>query len=358
MKKIAIVDSTLGAGGAEKLIVEMAPILMGKGYDVHVVILTSYGDVYSERLKEKGVKVSFLSSDNDFLNPRNIFGLIKILKDFDVVYSHVSHAQYAVSMASFFINKNVKLITTEHSNHNNRRGKITYKIIERIIYSNYDKIIAITNDVGDNLLRHLGRRFSRKILVINNGIDLNGIRFSEPKSKLDIGFKIDDIVLTMVGRFAEAKDQLTVIKAMEILPERYKLALIGDGEKKELCVEYVKEAGLNDRVKFLGFRTDAVSLIKACDVGILSSHWEGQPLSALEIMACGKPFIGSDVPGIRDLVPNAMLFIHGNPSDLAKKVSDLIVNSEVAKDNLKISNSIVRNFSIEETTNKYLDVAL
>ena len=81
---------------------------------------------------------------------------------------------------------------------------------------------------------------------------------------------------------------------------------------------------MKERVHFLGLRTDVPSVLKAADYIVLASHYEGLSLSSVEGMAAGKPFIASDVPGLREVVGGAgLLFQEENAEELAEKILEL-----------------------------------
>ena len=126
----------------------------------------------------------------------------------------------------------------------------------------------------------------------------------------------------MVAGFREAKDQDTLIKAMSLLPkDRYELWLVGDGERRKSVECLVLSVGLTDNVRFFGLRTDVPRILKAADVVVMSSHWEGLSLSNIEGMAAGKPFVASDVDGLREVTQGyGILFPHED----AKALADII----------------------------------
>ena len=106
----------------------------------------------------------------------------------------------------------------------------------------------------------------------------------------------------MTGRFSKAKDHTTLVKSLKLLPYNYKLLLVGEGELKKNIEILIKKINLENRVIFLGFRNDIPELMKTVDINILSSNWEGFGLVAVEGMASGRPFIGSDVDGMNDVI--------------------------------------------------------
>jgi len=136
-----------------------------------------------------------------------------------------------------------------------------------------------------------------------------------------------DVLLIHVARFSKHKDQKTVIEALKHLPSHVKLLLVGDGVFRKGYEILVRELELNDRVLFMGLRMDVPQLLKTADISILSSNWEGFGLVALESMASGKPFVGSNVPGMADVVKGGgILFEKGNIKELVLYIEKLINN--------------------------------
>lgn len=130
----------------------------------------------------------------------------------------------------------------------------------------------------------------------------------------------------MVSAFRKQKDQKTLIKAISHLPDDYRLMLAGEGELKGECEHLSRELGLEKRVSFPGIRSDVPALLASSDVIVMSSHYEGLSLSSIEGMASGKPFIASNVDGLREIVDGAgLLFEEGNDimlAELIKKVCE------------------------------------
>ncbi|MFA0166279.1 glycosyltransferase [Vibrio breoganii] len=354
-KKIAIVDSSLGPGGAEKLIVDMAPEFQKKGNDTEIVIFTSYNDTFSPLVDREKVKLTFLGSSKKYWDFSCIFKLWSILKNKDIIYTHVVHAQYFVAFLRLFLPKKVILVTTEHNTHNRRRGNVIFKLIDRWVYSKYDKIISITDAVEDNLLQHLNEVKSNKFNVVPNGICIDRFRNARSFDREKLSINNDDFVMIMVGRFAKAKDQKTLIEALTKLPERFKLVFIGDGLELVYHKELVLGLGLDSRVVFIERTTEVPEILKMSNLGILSSHWEGLPLAALEIMASGLPFLGSNVPGIRDLITDDdLLFSQGDVDELVNKIVEVESSEYILNKNVASCNDIVSKYSVESMANSYL----
>lgn len=96
------------------------------------------------------------------------------------------------------------------------------------------------------------------------------------------------------------------------------------GIRRHELEDLIKEEKLEGQVKLLGLRTDVPNILKTADVVIMSSHWEGLSLSNIEGMAAGKPFVASDVKGLREVTKGyGILFPHGDAKVLAEVISRL-----------------------------------
>ena len=128
----------------------------------------------------------------------------------------------------------------------------------------------------------------------------------------------------MVAGFRWEKDQDTLIKSLNELPQRFHLFLVGDGVRRPELEAIVMDENLANRVHFLGLRIDVPQLLHAADFVVMSSHFEGLSLSSVEGMSVGKPFLASDVDGLREVVCGAgILFPHQSAETLAREIMAL-----------------------------------
>lgn len=322
MRILQVIDC-LGVGGAEKLLVEIVPLLAEHGAAVDVLLLNGTKTTFYNELDKLGV-TNIFALGNSYYDPRHIFRIIPYLKKYDLVHVHLFPAQYFVVLAKILSLSKVKLIFTEHSTGNKRLNNPKFRLAEKFIDKYYSRIICITPQVKNILIRKLDIN-SSKLPVIENGVNLNKIKNAAKYDKAKFGYKNTDILLIMVGAFRNEKDQDTVIKTLKILPEKYKLVLVGEGVRKEQLKILINSLHLQERVNFLGIREDVYSLIKMANIAVLSSHWEGFGLAAVEAMAAGVPAIGSNVSGLAEVIGNPdLLFEKGNDGDLAEKIEKLI----------------------------------
>ena len=354
MKRLAIVNHNLGSGGAEKLIYDMAIELQKRGINFSVILLTSVNCIYGKRLLEKGIDVIYLSDRWDIYSPKNIFRLIRVLKNYDVIHTHIYSAQLWTALASLYLDKKKIYITTEHSNSNNRRGRVLFKLIDKMMYSRYSNIVCITSKVRDSLVEWIGN--NDKFRVIENGIDIDSILSFKERTRKELGFKEDDILLCQIARLNIVKNHETSFKALKELPQKYKLILLGEGERKDKLLRLAGQLGISDRVYFLGYRDDVYGVLKAMDISLLTSQYEGLPISCLESMLL-VPFIGSRVPGIKEVVAGyGELFELNNHLELKDLILKVVEDREIYEKLKRECNKRAMEYSIKKCVDKYIEV--
>ncbi len=344
--KILHVITTLLTGGAERLLVDLLPRLRDAGHDVELLVFLDSDTPFRDKHEANDIKVSFLGVKRMW-SPLNLLRLRRYMRGYDVIHTHNTPCQMAVSAAARLFDTDARLFTTEHNTHNRRRDKVWGRAFDRILYAPYEKIIAVSSDVSEALEKQIGSK--EKITVINNGVNLD--RFIDRKPSAG-GRRI----LTMVAAFRPQKDQDTAVRALALLPSYYNLCLVGDGERRGEVENLARELGVGDRVVFTGVRTDIAGIIADSHVIIMSSHWEGFGLSAVEGLASGRPVVATDLPGIRQVVGDAgILFRHGDERDLSRAVLEL-ENPALYRQVAELSRKRARKFDINETVKKYIQI--
>lgn len=360
--RLLYIINNLTSGGAEKLLEELAPIInQSRDIEAEILLLTDKNNVFYESLIGKGVKIK-IAKYNSIYDPRNIFEIRRVIIEgkYDLVHSHLFPTQYWVAIARLF-NKNqkLKLATTEHNTYNRRRKWFFLRPIDRFIYSKYDLIISVSEKTKENLISWTSPKQESldKYIVIENGINLENIEDAQSYNKVDLVKNIDNTgkIVCMIGRFSEQKDQATLIKAMSKLSANIHLLLIGEGKLKAFNENLAKELGLSQRVHFLGFRSDVLQIIKTVDIIVLSSHWEGFGLAAVEGMAAKKPVIASSVEGLFEVVNGyGLMFEAGNEDELASLIKRLVENEDFYSQTATTCKKRSREFSIQKMADDLL----
>ena len=146
------------------------------------------------------------------------------MKKYDVVHVHLFPPFYYAALANnLFISKEArpKLIYTEHSTDNRRMNIKVFSIIDKYIYSLYDKIVCITDEIYGILVDYLKNFPKNKLVVIDNGVDLSKIidyqcdKETIINIKKELNLQESDCLLLQVSAFREPKDQERVINALQ-----------------------------------------------------------------------------------------------------------------------------------------------
>jgi glycosyltransferase involved in cell wall biosynthesis len=350
--KILQIITTLGQGGAEKLV---SDLVLSSNKKMDVLLLDNSYEIYEKTLLQHGINIIKPAYRRSFFSMANFFFLCKHIKKYNIIHVHLVHCLYWCALLSLFISK--KYIYTEHNTYNKRRKYVFFRLIEKFIYSRYIYITCVSDLVAIQLKSWLGKDF-KKIKVIKNGISLNTFFNAKGYNKVDFqNCEKDDILLVMVARFSAAKDQPTLIKSMSLLPKKYKLLLVGNGEREYEYKNLINQLYLSNRVIFLGFRTDIPDILKTADICVYSSHWEGMPLAIIESMASGKPLVASDVNGITEIVSGTgILFEHENYTDLASKILGISNCRELYNEIAMKCLDKAREFNINKVLENYYEL--
>jgi glycosyltransferase involved in cell wall biosynthesis len=167
----------------------------------------------------------------------------------------------------------------------------------------------VSNAVRDDIVRTNFISSPGKVVTIYNGIDVKAFMDSdltreEARTQLGLPEK-DAFVYGTVGRLAETKGQRILLEAFSKVYEKYPeswLILAGKGRLESELRELAIELDIQERVLFLGYRTDIPAVLRACDVFVLPSIAEGLPGALLEAMATGIPVIASRVGGVPEIL--------------------------------------------------------
>jgi glycosyltransferase involved in cell wall biosynthesis len=175
----------------------------------------------------------------------------------------------------------------------------------RFVWSMNRAIVAISEDSRQVLLKNYPVT-PPQVQVIHNGIDVPAFGDSAANGLRDeLKLRPDAFIIGIIGRIAEEKDHVTLLRAMQQVRQARPdavLLVIGDGPIGPQVRSAASELGVADVVKFLGFRHDVPALLQLLDVFVLSSTTEGISLTLLEAMAARKPIVATRVGGNPEVV--------------------------------------------------------
>ena len=312
MKKNKLVEfiGRIQDGGAETLVKDYALMLDKEKFDV-TILCEDYkkeSNVYKTLIKNK-VKIISLYEPSFFVNKvitrligkRHVARLFKeTLKELkpDIIHAHLEllevlyYARESLTGIKLFFtchNPPEKLIGDERPA---ERDACRYLLDHNNLH-----IIALHEDMAKEIEEMLD---IKGVSVIRNGIDLDRFRnvvISKEEKRKELAIPSDAYVVGQVGRFTYQKNpEFTVIVFNELLKKNHNayLLLVGRGKQESELRKQVKELNIEDKVKILVSREDIPELLKAMDVFILPSRFEGFGIVLVEAQASGLPCVVSE----------------------------------------------------------------
>ena len=301
-------------GGAGRVLMDLATLQKRKGHEVYVVAnKTEYEGYfhykeYLQVMKEHKIKVHLFDSlfirDNR-LNQnaiREISDYFNRYECFDVVHAHASIPAY-VAKKAFIQNKDMLVIQTMHGWGSNKTPLMEKQDVK--IMNSLNCVVALTK--SDKL--HLVSKGVKqsKIKIIPNGIKKEKTKKKLPKKIADFISQKWDLRILCIGEIGKRKNQKflveTINKAYQ-LGYRFCLVLVGPEEMPGYYEENIEKLCDKEILLRTGEVKEASKLISHFDCLILPSKSEGMPITILEAFREKTVVMGSEIPGIKDILRN------------------------------------------------------
>ena len=216
-----------------------------------------------------------------------------------------------------------------------------------------DRYVAICKLVEDSLRLET----SKPVELIMNAVELvmdNGAK-SRPKTHKTI--------FLSVGGLRPAKDYGTLLLAARIVQDKTKTPvefnIAGDGSERESLERMIEELGLQGTVNLLGTRSDVSRLMLEADALLMTSIWEGLPMTLLEAVHSGLPIIATDVGGCPEVVENGVngfLTPAGNAEETAVRILRLVNEPALRKKMALASKARSKEFDIRTNSRRHLEL--
>jgi glycosyltransferase involved in cell wall biosynthesis len=296
MKKPRILHVTheLSAGGAERVVTDLATHLAVHGFDVGVVAVLR-GGLFEDELRGHGIPVTVLSREGILgsVTLRRLRALFRREKP-DIVHTHLFLAdtwgRIAASLARV-----PAVVSTEH-NVNVSYGAM-HHMVNRALVGLTDRFVAVSDEVSRVMAGHGIPQ--EKIVTIRNGVDLDRIR---PRPRRPFH---DPPRIIVVARFFPQKNHELLFRALARVKEPWRLRLAGEGPLERHLRALAERLNIAPRIEWLGVRNDVPDLLAEADLCCFPSRWEGLGLAAVEAAAAGVPLIASDLAPLREVFTDA-----------------------------------------------------
>lgn len=299
---VALLNETVGIGGAETLILQLADELSARGRKV-VCVLPESGGWLTDQMKQRGFPVYTFQIRHPF-DSRLVRQLSASLasEGVDVLHSHeFAMAVFGTAVAGTLRRPHV---VTMHGNQT-ILDRLRHRVLLRWAFRNSRAAIAVSEDTRRYMAKRMGLP-ANAIQVIQNGVPVRvGDRTLARRS---LGIADDELLLLGTGSLVERKGFQVLIDALAQLSQgqpslpQWHLAIAGEGSYRNEIESRIRKAQLADRVSLLGYRSDIPDLQAGADLFVMPSLWEGLPLAVLEAMCAGNPVVASRTSGIPEAI--------------------------------------------------------
>jgi glycosyltransferase involved in cell wall biosynthesis len=296
--RVGFLSTELGAGGAEKIIYELARRIPDNDFEVAGVweVSDSRG-FYARKMSEDGIALSSLGVKNILGLPRALSRLRSELEEanVDVLNAHLFHASL---LGRRVCRGNGPALVVSHHFNETRNWRFA---IERLVGGSPAAVTAVSGQVAVRVTAGL-HLAPGTVQVVANGVESE--QFARPDSQKVAGLRSElgcgdsGRIIGALGRLVKEKDPQNLLKAFALLAAEHQdavLVFFGEGPLRSELEAAVGDLNLSDRVFLPGFVDDVSAALGAIDVYVTSSITEGHPLALLEAMAAGRPIVASDI---------------------------------------------------------------
>lgn len=343
-QNILLFTRTMGLGGTENVVLQLCEILKPQ---VHNIVVCSRGGVNEKKLDEMGIK-HYSVPDITIKNPITVIKIVtelkRIIRQEKITVIH-SHHRMAAFYARVAANSNIIQIVNAHNTFYDK------KMLTKIAYKKAN-IIAVGEQVKKNLVEYFGIS-ADKVAVIHNAIK----PFEGPvvlDAELEQARQQGYTLVGNIGRLSEQKGMEYFIKAAALVYKEnsnIRFYIVGDGEDAEMLKALADSLLPDGILTFMGYRSDIQNVMSQMDFIVLSSLWEGLPLTPIEAFSVGKTVIATNVDGTPEIVKdgeNGLLVESKDIETLSKSIISLASDKERSQylsKNAKVSFDKEYNFS-------------
>ncbi len=332
IKSITFVIASLGGGGAEKVLLNLANYLLSKNIEINILYSMevheqpSYFVSNEIKIHKLPSSINSISNRNEIIQGKiNTFLIIKHLrKKFkelnpDVIVSFMDKTNIYSIIA--YLRLQMPLIISERISYDFLQSKI-WKGLRRVVYPFSDGMVVLSKYDYDKYT------FVKNKKVIFNPIDTD--------CKIVNNFNEKEKIILAVGRLDNQKGFDMLIQAISMIDIKdWKVLILGDGAERENLNNLIEHYNLQDRISLLGRKDNINDYYQKASIFVLSSRFEGFPNALAEAMSFGCACVSFDCKtGPSDIIENAtngILIEEGNIELLSKNIELLINNDDLRK---------------------------
>ena len=323
---------SLEIGGIEKALQNLVNRIDKNKYNVTIVLEEKRGELLNKIDNNIIVKEVKVNNNKNILVRKTINYLNKQIykifnyKNYDFSCCYATYSKSSSKIALVSSNNNYLYV---HSNYRHLYNNEEFKKFfdERNINS-YRRLIFVSKESKEGFIE-LYKEYINKCIVINNFIDIDTIKKLSTKEKIK---RSKNKLLVFIGRLDDSSKKLS--RQIKLVKEISNLDLwiVGDGPDREKYEEEVKEYNLNNRITFFGSKSNPYPYMKEADYVILTSDYEGFPVTYLEALCLNKSII-TTIPTSDEYlnIEDYAYIISKDQSKMIKEVKRILSSKEVKK---------------------------
>jgi glycosyltransferase involved in cell wall biosynthesis len=372
-KKILIIITKGEVGGAQMSVFNLAKELKNKGKDV--VVGMGEGEFLKDKLEKEGiatVKFTYLKrTHNPVTNWLFVREVVNFLNsnEFEAVHINSSNALFAAKGAKKSKNKPKTVFTfrgmsmLDPGYKDSGFKKFLYKLLFKYLLHHVDEPVFVSQHNLDLAKKEKIVKYGH---LVYNGLDPDNLEFlpreqarKELLGKTPFRTAEDDKIFLIgsIGRLHYQKNYEFLInifpEILEIKPDA-RAVIIGDGPARAEYEKAIKDKGLEDRIILAGSIPDASVCLKAFDIFLLPSRYEGLSITLIEALFAGVPVLTSRVGGAEEMFPPAQLYEFDNNKEFLRKFFDLATDAKTREIAGDINRQNANRFVLEKTVKGYL----
>lgn len=362
-RKIAVLVSFSGHGGAERMMINLCEGLLDLDYSVDLLTVKAKS-AYLQRLPE-GLNVVALGASHTFESLPALVHYLRSTRPLALLSAKDRANQVAV-LAGRLARTSTRIVlrmgTTISAALNGKSAlqKAVWYLPLRVLYPMADAVVAVSEGVAADMTKIAGLP-PRKIHVIPNPVVTPKI-FHLAKEPIDHPWFMDHSIpiIMGMGRLTRQKDFPTLIRAFAVVrfQRPCRLMILGEGQDRSKLKRLIEVLGIQDDVDFPGFVANPYRLLSRAQVFVLSSVWEGSPNALSEAMALGIPVVATDCPsGPREILQGGLygpLVPMGDVDAMAKAMLSTLANPP---DKVFLKRAVT-DYTAEISSRRYLEVLL
>jgi glycosyltransferase involved in cell wall biosynthesis len=351
----------LGPGGTETLLAASATAIDGANFEYAAAYVVPEKCALVPLLEQAGIAVTCLGATARS-DPRWTRRLRQLLveRPRDVVHAHSPLLSAAARVVARTLPRRIRPITlsTEHN------IWPAYAVPTRFLNAITYPLDAAHFAVSEEVKRSMPDWWRRRTETLRHGIVVSAARAhgsARERMRRALGVGADECLAVTIANYRRQKDYSTLLAAACRVRERdapVRFAAVGQGPLEREVIAQHDRSGLGEAFILLGYRPDALDVLAAADLFVLSSRQEGLPVALMEALALGLPVVATDVGGIPEAVRDGVegrLVPAERPEELADAILGLASDPELRSRMATAATRRSAEFDVERAVRRYED---